>query len=72
MKNIAESQSRSDDVVVNRASLMECMIADMVAPYSYPVAFNTLIGHVDHNVPVVQSATVTLDITPLGGTLSFK
>ena len=51
---------------------MECMIADMVAPYSYPVAFNTLIGHVDHNVPVFQSATVTLDITSLGGTLSFK
>lgn len=51
---------------------MERMIADMVAPYSYPVAFNAPIGHVDHNVPVVQSATVTLDITPLGGTLSFK
>ncbi|MDE6285488.1 MAG: LD-carboxypeptidase, partial [Muribaculaceae bacterium] len=51
---------------------MERMIADMVAPYHYPVAFNAPIGHVDHNVPVIQSATVTLDITPDGGTLSFK
>ncbi len=51
---------------------VEQMIADMVAPYAYPVAFNAPIGHVDHNVPVVQSATVTLDITPAGGTLSFK
>lgn len=50
---------------------MERMIADMVAPYSYPVAFNAPIGHVDHNVPVIQSATVTLDVTPDGARLDF-
>ncbi|MDE6269778.1 MAG: LD-carboxypeptidase [Muribaculaceae bacterium] len=51
---------------------MEQMIADMVAPYGYPVAFNAPIGHVDHNVPVIQSAEVVLDVTPDGGTLSFE
>lgn len=51
---------------------MERMIADMVAPYDYPVAFNVPIGHVDHNVPVIQSAEVVLDVTPDGGTLIFQ
>ena len=47
------------------------MIADMTAPYTYPVAFNVPIGHVDHNVPVIQSAEVTLTVTPEGTSLSF-
>ena len=42
---------------------MEAMISDMVAPYSYPVAFNVPIGHVDHNIPVIENATVTLKVT---------
>lgn len=51
---------------------MEHMIADMTAPYTYPVAFNVPIGHVDHNVPVIQSAEVTLKVTPEGTSLSFQ
>lgn len=51
---------------------MEHMIADMTAPYTYPVAFNVPIGHVDHNVPVIQSAEVTLTVTPEGTSLSFQ
>lgn len=51
---------------------MERMIADMTAPYTYPVAFNVPIGHVDHNVPVIQSAEVTLTVTPEGTSLSFQ
>ena len=51
---------------------MERMIADMTAPYTYPVAFNVPIGHVDHNVPVIQSAEVTLKVTPEGTSLSFQ
>lgn len=43
---------------------MEHMVADMVAPYSYPVAFNVPIGHVDHNIPVLVSSRVTLKVTP--------
>lgn len=51
---------------------MERMIADMTAPYTYPVAFNVPIGHVDHNVPVIQSAEVTLTVTPEGTSLLFQ
>jgi len=40
------------------------MIADMVAAYHYPVAFNVPVGHVDHNVPLIESAMVTLKVTP--------
>lgn len=42
---------------------MEDMIHAMVAPYSYPVAFNAPIGHVDHNIPVIEGARVTLKVT---------
>lgn len=45
---------------------MHTMIADMVAPYGYPVAFNAPIGHVDHNIPVLESAQVTLKVTNTG------
>lgn len=48
------------------------MIADMVAPYAYPVAFNVPIGHVDHNVPVIHAAQVRLTVTPEGSRLSFE
>ena len=42
---------------------MEQMLRDMVAPYSYPVAFSAPIGHVDHNIPVIEGAHVTLKVT---------
>lgn len=45
---------------------IEDMIADMVAPYTYPVAFNAPIGHVDHNIPVIENARVTLKVTASG------
>ena len=45
---------------------METMIRDMTAQYSYPVAFNAPIGHVDHNVPLIESAKVTLKVNPEG------
>lgn len=47
------------------------MIADMVAPYGYPVAFNFPIGHIPRNVPIVEGATATLDVTPTATNLSF-
>ena len=43
---------------------MEDMIRDMVSPYNYPVAFNAPIGHVDHNIPIIENARVTLKVTP--------
>ncbi|MDE6135514.1 MAG: LD-carboxypeptidase, partial [Muribaculaceae bacterium] len=45
---------------------METMIRDMTSGYSFPVAFNVPIGHVDHNVPVIESATVTMKVSPSG------
>lgn len=45
---------------------METMIRDMVAEYDYPVAFDVPIGHVDHNIPVIESAQITLKVSPSG------
>lgn len=42
------------------------MIRDMTAEYDYPVAFNVPVGHVDHNIPLIESAQVTLKVSPSG------
>ncbi|MDE6267000.1 MAG: LD-carboxypeptidase [Muribaculaceae bacterium] len=42
---------------------MERMIADMVNGYNYPIAFGAPIGHVEHNIPVIEGARVTLKVT---------
>ena len=42
------------------------MIRDMTAEYDYPVAFNVPVGHVDHNIPLIESANVTLKVSPSG------
>lgn len=49
---------------------MYAMIADITAPYGYPVAFNAPFGHVDSNLPFIESAPVTLSVTPAAVTLS--
>lgn len=41
---------------------MEEMIRDCVAPYDFPVMFHAPVGHVDHNVPLVEGARVTLTV----------
>ncbi len=45
---------------------METMVRDMTAPYSYPVAFGAPVGHVDHNIPMIEGAHVTLKVTTTG------
>lgn len=47
-------------------SNMYDMIRDMTAQYKYPVAFNVPVGHVDHNIPLIESAEVTLKVSPSG------
>lgn len=43
---------------------MEAMIADMVAEYDYPVAFNAPVGHIgEANMPLLHGATSTLIVT---------
>lgn len=51
---------------------MEEMIAEVLAPYpNLPVAFNVPVGHVDHNVPLVEGSLATLTVTPDSVTLSM-
>lgn len=50
---------------------MEEMIAEMTAEYSYPVAFNFPVGHVDNNTPMVCSSKVRLNVTPVLTTFSY-
>lgn len=45
---------------------METMIRDAVAGYSFPMAYNVPVGHVDHNIPLIESAKVTLKVSPSG------
>lgn len=48
------------------------MIAELTAPYGYPVCFNFPVGHVTNNVPLICGAEVELDVTQNGATLTFK
>lgn len=43
---------------------MEEMIAEMTAPYAYPIAFNVPVGHIDDNTPLIAGSTATLSVTP--------
>lgn len=52
-----------------KAREMEDMIARMVAGYDFPVAFDAPIGHVSHNIPLVEGRQSTLTVTPDGVTL---
>ena len=49
---------------------MEEMIYKMVAPYHYPVAMDVPFGHVDHNIPLISGANITMRVT-LGGNNSI-
>lgn len=51
---------------------MEDMIARMVEPYGYPVAFNVPVGHVDHNIPLVCSASVCLNVSREGTVIEYS
>jgi len=48
---------------------MEDMIEAMVADYGYPVAYNVPIGHVDHNIPMMCSSTISLTVDQTGVTI---
>lgn len=45
---------------------METMLRDATDGYAFPVAFNAPIGHVDHNIPLIESAKITLKVSPSG------
>lgn len=50
---------------------MEGMIARLTRDYSYPIAFGVPFGHVSHNIPLVCSADVRLDVTRSGTSISY-
>lgn len=51
---------------------MEQMIAEMVKDYDYPVAYGVPVGHVDENLPMIESVPVTLTVAPGETTISFR
>lgn len=51
---------------------MEDMFADFLSDYpDLPVVFNAPIGHVRHNMPMIESANVILEVSPELVSLSF-
>jgi len=48
---------------VDNAS-METMISRIVEPFGFPVAYHAPIGHVSHNIPLVESRMTTLTVAP--------
>lgn len=42
------------------------MIRDALSDVNVPVAFDVPVGHVDHNLPLIEGATVTLKVSPEG------
>ena len=50
----------------------EAMLAEALAPYDLPIAFGAPVGHVDHNIPLMESAWATLDVTPERTTLQLQ
>ncbi len=50
---------------------VEEMIAEAVAPYSYPVCYGFPAGHITDNRPLVLGAKAKLSVTLEGATLSF-
>lgn len=62
------------DVVPNAefGQTLEEIIMSMVADYDYPVCFNFPVGHVNHNVPIVEGAMVRLSVTDKGASLVQK
>lgn len=50
---------------------MEDMVRRMVEPYSFPVAFDFPIGHIDRNLPMLEGAEARLSVKPDGVTLQF-
>lgn len=49
---------------------MESMIRDMVREYDYPVAFDIPVGHVTHNIPLIESAQVYMCVDTDSVTIS--
>lgn len=56
---------------MNNESMYE-MIHRMVSDYDYPVAFNFPVGHVDHNLPMLEGANVDFIVENDNTILTFR
>ncbi len=65
----SQPHSQAVDTMSDSRQAMYRMIAHAVAPYSYPVAFGAPIGHYDQNMPMLEGAAATLQVTASGATL---
>lgn len=50
---------------------MEDMLNEELKGYNIPIAFNFPVGHVDENYPMIEGATVTLNVKKNGVILTF-
>lgn len=50
---------------------MDDMVADMTAPYGYPVAFGAPVGHIDDNHPMIEGAEVELSVDTRGTVMTY-
>lgn len=48
---------------------MEDMIKRVVEPYSFPVAFNVPVGHVDENLPLIEGVPVKFTVGASGAVI---
>ena len=47
-------------------------LADLVKEYDYPICFGFDVGHVSRNLPLINGANVTLDVTKNEVKLTFN
>lgn len=66
LRGLVIGNFKGADPDLNHESV-EAMIADMVAPYSYPVAFGAPVGHILENMPLRMSAPAVMTVDPETG-----
>ena len=47
-------------------------LADIVKEYDYPICFNFPVGHVKQNFPLINGASVTLEVSRKESRLTFN
>lgn len=68
LRGLIVGNFKGADADLNHESV-ESMIAEMVSPYSYPVAFGAPVGHILENMPLRLSAPTRLRVDPSGASL---
>lgn len=72
LKGLIVGQFTNHEEPDSNGETMYDMINRMVSPYDFPVAYDFPIGHIDTNTPIIESATVTLNVEKHLTNLSFE